>query len=138
MIPQFPQSLADLATKVTTEFAAQADSTYTAANLGMTGVLLQAAAQEAERHIDTHLRDINELTHLFASLNPKPFDEIQIFLESKLKSYTNTDVSQLHAHALKVLIQLHEWSESHHPELDAKIWAFLEVHVERHKLEVMP
>ena len=62
--------------------------------------------------------------------------ERAIFAASKPDSFTHDEVSAWLDRGLAQLIDLHAWAELEDPELNADIWALLDRHSERHKLNL--
>jgi hypothetical protein len=141
MIPRLSQGLVDLAGKLATAIAPETTSRFAMANTGMISMLLMALAQDAERAVASRLTDIEEMKALFAAADdsaagPEQAADRAAFCLRQPDSLRISDVDALHADGLNLLIGLHAWAETHHPELNDRIWDFLLRHTERHRLDI--
>jgi hypothetical protein len=100
-----------------------------------------ALAQDAERAVASRLTDIEEMKALFAGAaeaagGAEPGARRSAFRARQPDSLRISDVDEVHAEGLELLIDLHAWAEVHDPDLNARIWDFLLRHTERHRLDI--
>lgn len=136
MIPRPDQALVDLAARLATGIVPTIPTAYGIADAGMISMLMMALAREVGDGIARRLADGDELADLFAGATHAPGAKDRgAFVASEPASLTHADVSAWLDRGLALLIDLHAWSEREDADLDARIWAFLHRHTERHKLD---
>jgi len=140
MIPRPDKALTDIAVKLAMSIAPQIGASYHAANAGMISMLLLALAQDADRAVANRLADVEELKALFERALADPqapgADRLRAFCESEPPGWLLSQLSVWHDTGMALLIELHVWAESQHPELDRSIWDFLYHHTERNRFDV--
>ncbi|MCP5178375.1 MAG: hypothetical protein R3E84_22500 [Pseudomonadales bacterium] len=135
MIPAPGRTLTDLAMRLMLGIAPQTTTTFAAADCGLIAQLLLTMGQEFERAVDTRMQDIHELKALFGTA---PADAARArFMGATPASLHLRDVNALHDEGMQLLAILHAQAEADDAALNARIWAFLRAHSERHKFETL-
>jgi hypothetical protein len=139
MIPHPDRALTDLAARIGGSLLPALTTGYGMADAGMISMLLHALALEAREGIARRMTDGRELAELFAepaAASAPGAEDRAAFAVSGPESLTHDDVSAWLDGGLTLLIDLHAWAESEDPALNESIWAFLDRHSERHRLEL--
>lgn len=147
MIPQAKSGLDLLADKIMTSLSPAISDDYAVADSIIIATLMKCLSQDAERAVQTRMADLHAMQDLFeAALAVTK----QASLRSKLERYLDRKaalpldvgaLSEVHAHASELLIELHSEVEQLCPQPDASqlndaIWAYLGAHTQRHQYDL--
>jgi hypothetical protein len=145
MIPSPGKTLQDLATRIVTHLVPATHSNFAQADGALLYMLLLSISQDYERAAFNRMADIDEIKALCRNLLAQPLaqqpgDAMQASMQSLLAqtpaSLMLKDLTQFHADAFELLIELHAWAERNDSNLNLEIWRLLRRHSERNKFDV--
>lgn len=140
MIPYTADAIRMLSQKILTGVLPEIGSTYVMSDTAMLAMLLSALADEAESGISRRLKDVSEMTLIFAEAKAAGIEVSEAPAEFNLMSsdMTMSSVNQVHDRMTESLIRLHMQVETNpaQAELNEKIWRYLAASQERHALAI--
>jgi len=138
MIIEPGNTLADLAQRLAGRLLPDLQSGFNQADAALISTLMLGLSQDYERAVDNRMRDIAEMTQIFADLQDSVPGHAarQDFMQQTPQSLHLTDVNTLHAVGMELLISLHEWAETADPQVNQQIWQLLHNHCERNRFDI--
>ncbi|MBD3649043.1 MAG: hypothetical protein HUJ31_16685 [Pseudomonadales bacterium] len=140
MIPHPGSALTMLSGRLMMQLLPDLKSAYNMSDGMLIGILLNALAEELESGVKTRLEDIGEMREVFRqALDSHGAAALPADLESLIDQQpvdmSMNSVNELHDRMTRVLIDLHEMSESEAWDaLNGEIWAYLGRQVMRHHI----
>ena len=134
MIPNTDLALRNLAQHLLVSILPDLSTEYAMSDAALTGVLMNAIADEIAEGINRRLIDIEEMQVLLATCELGAVE--RSVLSGSLPNYTLKEVNARHDALTSMLIVWHEKSEQEESltDLNLEIWRYLQRHSQRHTI----